>query len=104
MKPKRLLLIGGNFYPEPTGIGKFNGEMIAWLSSSGFECTVITTSPYYPQWKVQKPYSNKWFKRELLQLPLNSREGEETKQNKVKVIRCPHYVPANPSGMKRILS
>ena len=30
---KRLLLISYNFYPEPTGIGKYNGEMISWFVS-----------------------------------------------------------------------
>src|SRR3954464_15004186 len=25
MQAKRILFIGGNYYPEPTGIGKYNG-------------------------------------------------------------------------------
>ncbi|WP_126245925.1 WcaI family glycosyltransferase [Chitinophaga rhizosphaerae] len=91
--PKRLLLIGGNYAPEPTGIGKFNGEMIGWLVNNGYECTVITTYPYYPQWKVQEPYARKarWFRRET------SHNGKLT------VYRCPQYVPANPSGKKRMM-
>ena len=64
---KRVLLIGGNFSPELTGIGKYNGEMIDMLASQGYDCTVITSYPYYPHWKVQEPYttSSGWFKREL---------------------------------------
>lgn len=95
---KRVLLIGGNFFPEPTGIGKYNGEMIDWLSTQGFFCTVITTFPYYPFWRIQDPYTKSrfWFKKELRisvagSLPIN-------------IIRVPHYVPHNPSGFKRILS
>lgn len=98
MSKKRILLVGGNFYPETTGIGKYNGEMIEWLASKGFDCTVITTYPYYPHWKVQKPYNWRWFwyKTEIKEI---------TKGNgsQIKIYRCPHYVPQNPSGFKRIM-
>lgn len=91
--PKRVLLIGGNFSPEPTGIGKYNGEMINWLVENGYQCTVITSYPYYPQWEVQQPYhrSKRWYKKEV------SHNG------KLKVYRCPQYVPAQPTGKKRML-
>ncbi|MBS0027040.1 WcaI family glycosyltransferase [Chitinophaga sp. 22321] len=87
---KRILLIGGNFSPEPTGIGKYNGEMISWLADNGYECTVITSYPYYPQWEVQEPYhrAKHWFKKEV--------SGNTT------IYRCPQYVPAAPSGKKRM--
>lgn len=90
---KRLLLIGGNFTPEQTGIGKYNGEMIDWFSNRGYECTVITTSPYYPQWKVQQPYSNKWYKKEVIKGSCSD----------ITVYRCPQYVPGQPSGLKRLI-
>ncbi|QJB37077.1 WcaI family glycosyltransferase [Chitinophaga oryzae] len=88
---KRVLLIGGNFSPEPTGIGKYNGEMISWLANNGYDCTVITTYPYYPQWAVQPPYDRikKRFKKEVA--------------GNITIYRCPQYVPATPSGKKRIL-
>lgn len=90
-----ILLISYNFKPEPTGIGKYNGEMIEWLSKNGFNCSVITTYPYYPFWKVQQPYyHNRFsFKTEKIQT-----EGSE-----ITVYRCPQYVPHVPSGIKRIL-
>ena len=93
---KRFLLIGYNFHPEPTGIGKYSGEMIYWLAKHGYECTVITTYPYYPHWKVQEPYvkSKFWYTTEKLKF---SSEGSIT------VCRCPMYVPAQPSGIKRVL-
>jgi colanic acid biosynthesis glycosyl transferase WcaI len=91
---KRILLLGGNFSPEQTGIGKYNGEMIQWFAEHGYECTVITTAPYYPQWEAQAPYSNRHYSREIL----------ITKGNPIEVYRCPHYVPACPDGKKRILS
>lgn len=92
----RILLIGYNFYPEPTGIGKYSGEMIYWLAKEGYDCTVITTYPYYPYWKVQDPYSKRkfWYKTE---------EERFDSGGKVTICRCPMYVPAKPSGLKRIL-
>lgn len=94
---KRLLLIGGNFSPEPTGIGKYNGEMIKWLAAQGYDCTVITSYPYYPEWKVQPPYdrNKNWYKKEVTE---NNGQG-----GKITVYRCPQYVPAKPSGKTRIM-
>ena len=91
----RILLIGGNFSPELTGIGKYNGEMIDWLAQNEFDCTVITTFPYYPQWKIQEPYrkNSYWYKKETI-----------GSANPITIIRCPHYVPGNPSGAKRLIS
>jgi colanic acid biosynthesis glycosyl transferase WcaI len=40
-----ILLISPNFTPEPTGIGKVNGEMINWFAKNGFNCDVITVYP-----------------------------------------------------------
>ncbi len=94
---KRILLIGYNYSPEPTGIGKYNGEMMEWFVRQGYECTVLTSYPYYPHWKVQEPYYKKrfWYSVE---------EKTNTETNgKLKVIRCPQYVPEKPSGLKRIL-
>jgi colanic acid biosynthesis glycosyl transferase WcaI len=96
MDIRKVLLISHNFSPEPTGIGKYNGEMITWLSAQGYDCTVVTTFPYYPQWKVQEPYHNKswWYKKEILESP---------GKNAVTVYRCPSYTPADPTGKKRMI-
>jgi colanic acid biosynthesis glycosyl transferase WcaI len=97
---KRVLLIGGNFAPEPTGIGKYNGEMMKWLASNGYDCTVITSYPYYPQWKVQEPYERvkSWYRKEELPVPAAVNGG-----GRLQIHRCPQYVPAKPSGAKRIM-
>ena len=94
---KRLLLISYNFYPEPTGIGKYNGEMISWFVSKGYDCTVITSYPYYPYWKIQEPYFKKrfWYTTEE---SVDSKSG-----GSLRIYRCPQYVPAKPSGVKRII-
>jgi colanic acid biosynthesis glycosyl transferase WcaI len=93
---KSILLIGYNFQPELTGIGKYSGEMMNWLAKDGYQCTVITAYPYYPYWKVQEPY-------------VCSRHSYTTEYKhfdsggSLTVHRCPMYVPAIPSGVKRIL-
>lgn len=87
----RILLLGINFSPELTGIGKYSGEMMSYLADNGYDCTVVTSFPYYPTWSVQKPYKGKFYKKEVL------------KDGKLKVYRCPLYVPAVPTGKKRIL-
>ncbi len=93
---KRILFIGYNFTPELTGIGKYSGEMMHWLAEKGHQCCVLTTYPYYPYWAVQEPYRKNrfWYKKEV---------EEYESGGRLQIIRCPMYVPKNPSGVKRIL-
>lgn len=88
---KRVLLLGINFFPELTGIGKYSGEMIDWLSDNDYDCTAVTSFPYYPNWEIQKPYKARFYKKEVL------------KNGRLELYRCPLYVPAKPTGAKRIL-
>jgi colanic acid biosynthesis glycosyl transferase WcaI len=87
--PKKILLISYNYAPELTGIGKYNAEMCEYLASIGHEVKVITAYPYYPNWQVFAGYSNVWYQKALL--------------NGVELVRCPFYVPKNPTGFKRIV-
>jgi colanic acid biosynthesis glycosyl transferase WcaI len=95
MNRKKILLISHNFSPEPIGIGKYNGEMINWLLKRGYDCTVITTFPYYPYWKVQAPYNNWWFKKEI--------QHNVESRTTLTIYRCPSYIPKNPTGKQRAL-
>jgi colanic acid biosynthesis glycosyl transferase WcaI len=95
MSKKNILLISHNFSPEPIGIGKYNGEMISWLLNNGYNCTVITTFPFYPYWKVQAPYKNLWYKTEVTY----NAKSDTT----LTVHRCPSYIPKNPTGKQRAL-
>ena len=83
------MLYGINYSPELTGIGKYSGEMGAWLSSAGNRLQVITALPYYPDWKISPEYN-----------PL--RYVTEVQEN-VRIKRCPLYVPKEPSAVKRVL-
>ncbi|TKK68204.1 colanic acid biosynthesis glycosyltransferase WcaI [Ilyomonas limi] len=93
---RSILLISGNYSPEPTGIGKYNKEMTDWMADNGFEVTVISTYPYYPYWQLQAPYTrrHKWYSKERL-ITANG--------NVITVYRCPHYVPKKPTGARRMM-
>ena len=84
----RILIYGLNYSPELTGIGKYTGEMVAYLAGRGHEIHVVTAPPYYPYWKVQPGYSKFRYTRE--------------KQEGVTVFRCPLWVPKNPGGFMRL--
>ena len=88
---KRILVLGINSLPELTGIGKYSGEMISWMVAQGHEVTMVTSFPYYPYWKVQAPYSGNFYKKEVLH------------QGRLTLYRCPMYVPAKPTGLKRLI-
>ncbi len=85
----KILLYGINYTPELTGIGKYTGEMARWLAAAGHEVRVITAPPYYPNWMVQAPFRADRYTRETL-------DG-------VEVFRAPLWVPAQPSGLKRLV-
>lgn len=86
---KRILIYGINFPPEQIGVGKYTGEMAAWLSGRGDELRVVTAPPYYPEWRVRDGYTGSGFRVEQWQ--------------GLKVWRCPIWVPGFPTGLKRIL-
>ena len=85
----RLLLVALNHAPELTGIGKYVGEMTAYLVQAGFKVKVIAAPPYYPAWSVQLPYVAWRYQRE-------ERDGAV-------VWRCPLYVGSRPGGLWRIV-
>lgn len=100
----RILIHGINFSPELTGIGKYTGEMAEWLAAQGHDVRVVTAPPYYPQWTVAEGFSAWLYRKDTVWVhplyPALSREGIG---GNVVVYRCPLWVPAKPSGLKRVL-
>lgn len=86
----KILVYGLNYSPELTGIGKYTGEMCAWLAARGHAVRVVTAPPYYPEWRVREDYRGDLYRTEGA--------AEEPK-----VFRTPLYVPERPSGLKRVL-
>jgi colanic acid biosynthesis glycosyl transferase WcaI len=80
---------GSSYAPELTGIGKYTGEMAAWLAAQGHIVSVIAAVPYYPEWCIHDAYQGR---------------GWHTEHVKgVQVYRCPLYVPQKVTSLKRIL-
>jgi colanic acid biosynthesis glycosyl transferase WcaI len=63
--------------------------MAAWLSEQGHDVRVITTPPYYPGWQIRESYSARRYFFEH--------------QKNLAILRCPLWVPKEPSTFKRIL-
>ena len=61
----KLLVYGINFAPELTGIGKYTGEMVAWLATQGHDVRVVTAPPYYPDWAVWPGYNAARYSTEI---------------------------------------
>ena len=87
----KILFYALNYSPELIGCGKYTGEMVEWLANHGHECRVLTTPPYYPDWRVAKGYSTWKYKKEF------------HKNNNVEVYRCPLWVPKRPHNFSRII-
>ncbi|MCR5865820.1 glycosyltransferase WbuB [Aquincola sp. J276] len=85
----KILIYGINYAPEPTGIGKYTGEMATWLATQGHEVRVVAAPPYYPAWRMADSHAGRGRSVETM-------DG-------VQVWRCPLWVPARPNGSKRVL-
>ena len=85
----RILIYGINYSPELTGIGKYTGEMGAWLAQQGHTVEVITARPYYPEWKIHAAYRGKGWHTDVIEGAI--------------VHRSPLYVPKSVSALRRIL-
>ncbi|PTB20572.1 colanic acid biosynthesis glycosyltransferase WcaI [Trinickia symbiotica] len=87
--PLRVLVYSLNYAPELTGVGKYSGELVESLTEHGGEAAVVAAQPYYPGWRIFDGFRNRY--------------AIERTRPGVTVYRCPLYVPARPSGAKRLL-
>ena len=85
----RLTIIGINYAPEEIGIARYTTDMAVWLAARGHGVEAIAGKPYYPQWSVYPAWRGGGWRR-------GTEQG-------VTVTRCPHYVPARPGGLKRVI-
>jgi colanic acid biosynthesis glycosyl transferase WcaI len=85
----KILLYSISFAPDPTGVGKYSGEMARWLVEQGHEVRVICAPPYYPNWKLAEGYEAPVYRRE--------------DWRGVDVWRAPLWVPRELSGRSRLL-
>jgi glycosyltransferase involved in cell wall biosynthesis len=85
----RVLIIGINYRPEPTGIGPYTAGLAEHLAARGDDVTVITGLPSYPGWRLMQGASRRLIATERL-------DG-------VTVIRAAHCLPARQTAVKRAL-
>ncbi|PMS37169.1 colanic acid biosynthesis glycosyltransferase WcaI [Trinickia symbiotica] len=78
-----------NYAPELTGVGKYSGELVETLREHGGEAAVVTAQPYYPGWRIFDGFRNRY--------------AIDRTRPGITVYRCPLYVPARPSGIKRLI-
>ena len=88
-RPLRVLIVGLNYAPEPIGIAPYTTGLAEHLASAGHRVEVIAGRPYYPQWRVYPGFEALGWKRSV--------------EHGVALTRCPHYVPAVPTGARRII-
>jgi colanic acid biosynthesis glycosyl transferase WcaI len=85
----KVAIVGLNYAPEEVGIGPFTRGMAEGLVARGFAVSAIVGKPYYPQWRGHAAFEGGGWRRSV--------------EQGVAVTRCPHYIPAVPSGLKRIV-
>lgn len=88
MKDRLVLLVGLNYAPEPVGIGPYSQGLACALAERGAKVTVVAGHAYYPQWRRFPGFARGWETRD---------------EAGISVTRCPHYIPADPGGFKRIV-
>lgn len=87
---KNIVIFGINYYPEDSAIGLYTTQKSEYLVKKGYNVTVVTGFPYYPQWKIYEAYKKKsMFYEENI--------------NGVRVIRFKQFVPEKPTFFNRIL-
>lgn len=84
---KSVTVVGLNYSPELTGIAPYTTKFAEHLSCEGYRVRVVTGFPHYPAWEVD---------------PVNVGLPTETSIGHLSLGRVRHYVPSNPSMLRRI--
>lgn len=86
---ERVLIYGMNYAPEPTGVGRYTGEIGSYLAKQRVEVEVVTAVPHYPGWGVRSNYRNRYSVEHL--------EG-------TRIVRCPLLLKTDMRGLWRVLA
>jgi colanic acid biosynthesis glycosyl transferase WcaI len=84
----RILFLGLNYAPEQIGIAVYSAGLCEYLAAAGHEVHAIVGKPYYPEWRTYEGFRGGGARRSV--------------ENGVSLTRVPHYVPAEPSGARRM--
>ena len=89
-RPVRVLFVSQHYAPELTGNAPYVASLAEALAERGYAVRVLTTHPHYPHWRIEEGYGG-W------------RTVEKPRAG-LSVTRLRHYVPANPSTVRRIIA
>jgi colanic acid biosynthesis glycosyl transferase WcaI len=70
-------------------VGRYTGELGAYLAEQGHPLEVVTAPPHYPGWRVPAPYHNRYSSRT---------------EGKAKVFRCPLVLRTQMRGAWRLIA
>ena len=87
--PKRILIYGINYTPEPIGVGRFTGELGAFLVQHGTQVAVVTAVPHYPGWLTRDGYRNRYLRETV---------------GGASVTRCPLLLKSEMRGIWRMIA
>lgn len=76
-------------YPDHSGIALYSSDFAFYAAEKGHDVKVVTGFPFYPSWKKRKDDKGILFRTDF--------------HRNVKIYRGYLYVPAKPTGLKRIL-
>lgn len=85
----RILFLGLNYAPEQIGIAVYSAGLCEDLAARGHEVRAVAGKPYYPQWRIYDEFRGSGARHSV--------------ENGVSLTRVPHYVPAKPTGAKRMV-
>jgi len=86
---RRLLVCCVNYAPEMLGSAPYTAGLAGWFRAHGWDVRVVTTYPYYPEWRRRPGDPTFGYRRET--------EGG------VAVWRCPVWLPGSPGGARRLI-
>lgn len=85
---RHILIFSIHYWPEEAGIAPYSTGAAEYLASQGARVTVLTTMPFYPEWKIRDTYKRTWTKTEH--------------HNGVEIRRVRQYIPKTQSALNRI--
>lgn len=84
-----VFIYGINYAPELIGVGRYTGEIGAYLQEAGHTVEVVTAAPHYPGWTVKAPYANRY---------------STSRSPGLRITRCPLLLRQEMRGVWRILA
>lgn len=86
-RPLRVILVGPNYAPEPSGLAPYATTLAEELHRRGHDVKVITTHPHYPTWEVFEGYGP---------------HRRHDLVDGIPVRRVRTYVPKDPNAVQRL--